>query len=521
MTSPRKQGAVINNYSNFVLGLAVDASVARSWQGYDHPRYEEITNALFEKGEAQIELDGVSGVLIEIGGCGMSDVFRLDGDDIVLLEHYSDDWNPDIEREFLAIVASPLREDAARVGALEVTSGVLALLHAGDAAGEIADSVKAGESEDVEGGVLLGVPNGTYEIWKETLEAEGGWGTIASRIRIVRDVARARAPKEETTVPKAREVVSAARVYPLPEGMGYVASLELSSDGAWLVAGEKSGPTIAVWSTAAGLAWSKALAPRAESHEYTQNVQISLHGSLVAAGVRDKLFVLDRESGRVLAEHGLGPGQTPFAKMIQSSSSFVRFTADGERVLVGQLPSVRVLDWKTGREQAVIEDCSSVFDALLSPDRSLIALPGYVLQLCDARTLAVTRRVELEGYATAGAFSPDGKTIAVASSGVVNFFDVASGAKTGTLPGPSSVRSVDVQEIAWSQHIATASEDGYVRIWNTTHEVIMELPGHDTTIPGTGARNLHGLVFSPDGRTLYVGGAPAGTHAVTAYAIDR
>ncbi|HZO11742.1 MAG TPA: hypothetical protein VFB62_00735 [Polyangiaceae bacterium] len=171
MAAPLKQGAVTNNYSNFVLGLAVDASAARHWKGYDHPGYEEITNALFEGGDGRVDLGGVAGVLFEIGGCGMSDVFRLGGDDVVLLEHYSDDWNPDIERQFLAIVGQALGEEAERVGVVEVTSGVLALLHAGDNAEEISEvRVGPGESQEVEGGVLLGVPNGSYEIWKETLE---------------------------------------------------------------------------------------------------------------------------------------------------------------------------------------------------------------------------------------------------------------------------------------------------------------------------------------------------------------
>lgn len=84
------------------------------------------------------------------------------------------------------------------------------------------------------------------------------------------------------------------------------------------------------------------------------------------------------------------------------------------------------------------------------------------------------------------------------------------------------MHTIAVHEIAWhGERIATACEDGYVRIWNAvTRELIQELSGHDTTIPGTGARNLHGLAFSPDGTLLYVGGAPAGTRAVTAYAVS-
>src|SRR5262249_51897948 len=108
MTGPRKQGAVTNNYSNMVVALAVDASAAHGWKGSDQPGYEALTERLFDGEEVAVELDGASGVLFEIGGCGSSDAFRLSDDDIVLVEHYSNDWNPDIERQFLAIVESPL-----------------------------------------------------------------------------------------------------------------------------------------------------------------------------------------------------------------------------------------------------------------------------------------------------------------------------------------------------------------------------------------------------------------------------
>jgi WD40 repeat protein len=82
---------------------------------------------------------------------------------------------------------------------------------------------------------------------------------------------------------------------------------------------------------------------------------------------------------------------------------------------------------------------------------------------------------------------------------------------------------VSVDAIAWSADgalIATASEDGYVRLWDAaSHALVGELPGHDTTIPGTGARTLGGLAFAPDGRTLYVSGAPGGTPGIAAHAL--
>jgi len=307
---------------------------------------------------------------------------------------------------------------------------------------------------------------------------------------------------------------------PLPDGMGYIASLALASTP-WLVAGEKSGPMIAAWSAASGtLAWSKALAPKATSHEYAQNVHVSIHGNRVLAAVGDRLAILALDTGEVIAEHARGPGETAFARMIGASISFARFAPDGVHVLIGQLPKVRVLHAETGAEVVTLAGCSSTYDAPASPDGSLIALPGAKLKLLDARTFAVTRTIELPGYATASAFSPAGDVIAIASRGIVTFYDVATGAPGAALPPASTVVQMSIGDIAWSSTnlLATACEDGYVRLWNAaTRELVGELPGHDTTTPGTGSRSLHGLAFSPNGDVLFVGGAPAGKHAATAY----
>src|SRR5262249_1491402 len=148
--TPELLGSVYNNYSNLVLVVAVDGAAAGAWRGYEHPGYEELSERLFEGEDVTVELDGRPGVLFHMGGCGSSKVFRLGGDDLAMVEHYSADWNPEIEAQFLAVVGAGVGEDAHPIGTVEVTSGVLALLHAGD----------PGEGGDVECHVRLAVPNG-------------------------------------------------------------------------------------------------------------------------------------------------------------------------------------------------------------------------------------------------------------------------------------------------------------------------------------------------------------------------
>jgi len=193
---PEKQGSVYNNYSNIVVVIAIDGSAIAEWQGYDHPGYEELTNRLFDGDDVTVELAGKAGALFDMGGCGSSKVFRLADDDVAMIEHYSADWNPAIEAQFLEVVRAGIGEDAHPIGTVEITSGVLALLHAGDPGAGDVPAPAIGTATKHECHVLLGVPNGRYAVLGERLEAKGGWGTIETRVRIVREesLGRAKAP---------------------------------------------------------------------------------------------------------------------------------------------------------------------------------------------------------------------------------------------------------------------------------------------------------------------------------------
>ena len=280
--SAHKAGSVYNNYSNLVLGVAVDASAMHVWKGYDHPGYEELTNSMFDGEDVTVDLDGTAAVLFDMGGCGSSDVFRLGEDDVALVEHYTADWNPQIEAQFLDVVKQPIGDEPHRIGTVEVKSGVLALLHAGDPGPDAVPALAPGTAAQVESHVLLAVPNGRYLVLGEMIEAKGGYGTIETRVRIVREesLAKAGAPTTITEVeePELPAIVKHVGLLDLPGDMQAVASLALAKQP-WLVAGEKSGPTIATWNVSSGkFAWSKVLAERATEHVYAQAVHVSIHG---------------------------------------------------------------------------------------------------------------------------------------------------------------------------------------------------------------------------------------------------
>jgi WD40 repeat protein len=96
------------------------------------------------------------------------------------------------------------------------------------------------------------------------------------------------------------------------------------------------------------------------------------------------------------------------------------------------------------------------------------------------------------------ALSPDGKTLAVAGSGV-QLWQTATGQRIGTaLPASGSGRYRAVAFSPDGTMLATLGADGTARIWNVTTQ--QEIGG-PMTVDGPGA--LAGTVaFSPNGRTL-------------------
>jgi WD40 repeat protein/tetratricopeptide (TPR) repeat protein len=100
------------------------------------------------------------------------------------------------------------------------------------------------------------------------------------------------------------------------------------------------------------------------------------------------------------------------------------------------------------------------------------------------------------------AFSPDGKTLAMASrSGNVHLWDVATGELLETLKGHSgTVRAVGFSPDG--RTLASGSEDQTVRLWNVdTRRELMQLD-HGSIELGA----VVTLAFSPDGKQLLAGG---------------
>jgi WD40 repeat protein len=104
---------------------------------------------------------------------------------------------------------------------------------------------------------------------------------------------------------------------------------------------------------------------------------------------------------------------------------------------------------------------------------------------------------------TALALSPDGKTLAVAGSGV-QLWQTASGQRLGTtLPPAGNSRYRAVAFSPDGTMLTTLGADGTARIWDVATQ---QQAGAPMTVDGPGAAG-GAVAFSPDGRTLATAGA--------------
>ncbi|MEO3929062.1 hypothetical protein ABGB07_35165 [Micromonosporaceae bacterium B7E4] len=106
----------------------------------------------------------------------------------------------------------------------------------------------------------------------------------------------------------------------------------------------------------------------------------------------------------------------------------------------------------------------------------------------------------LPSATTSSGFSPDGRTLATASSRVVRLWDVATGQSVTALTDPDS----SVEELTFSPDGTTLATcaDETVRLWDVaTGDVVRTLAITDPDDKLHGVK-FHGVAFSPDGKSV-------------------
>jgi WD40 repeat protein/predicted Ser/Thr protein kinase len=246
--------------------------------------------------------------------------------------------------------------------------------------------------------------------------------------------------------------------------------------------------------------------------------------------------------GQPLSVWELGPGGATRRLRLEEARGICDFTPDGRALVVG-LPdnALGVYDLATGQQVRRLPPGLPPYQVAIRPDGRLVAVssnqcPG--VQVRDLGTGAVLQELRHEPGAHGGAcnglaWDPEGKTLAVAGMDFrIHLWDVAAGARTGTLDG----HEWEVARVSFSHAGDLLASWGYdltTRIWNVrSRRLLVSHPayrwvgfGRDDRIaaalvegtrvrlcgvyPGEGCHYLYGprsylggIFFSPDGRLM-------------------
>jgi dipeptidyl aminopeptidase/acylaminoacyl peptidase len=239
---------------------------------------------------------------------------------------------------------------------------------------------------------------------------------------------------------------------------------------------------------------------------FVEGVAVSPDGNTVAVKRAETVFLHAAATGKEF-----GRIATPAANP-RATTDLLTFSPDGKRIAVASAEgkAVHLLDVAKGEVARTLEHTHVVFAAAFAPDGKALVAGGY-----DSEKGAYFARVwDVEGgkelrhlaFGSGGirsiAYSPDGKTVAVAGDGgrtlEVKLFDAATAKELRTVAFPNAS---SVKFVAFSPDGKTLAASGgaALRLFAAaTGQEVLKISG-----------KAIGLRFSPDGKVLV--GAVAGT----------
>jgi WD40 repeat protein len=244
------------------------------------------------------------------------------------------------------------------------------------------------------------------------------------------------------------------------------------------------------------------------------SVAFSPDGATLAAGDTNGTTYLWKAASRHLAMSLADPPNS-------AGVSSVAFSPNGTVLATGDANgSTYLWDPASGRQTGTLADPpfggeNGVTTVAFGSDGSTLATSGGGLYLWD---IATKRRISAMNissmFGTAAAMSPDGKTLAEATTGgsLIRLWDTATGRLASTLTNPGGGAAVDqfgqdqgldMNSIAFSPNgsmLAAGVDNGTTYLWSlATARVIAKLVD-----PGSSS-SVQSVAFSPDGKTVITG----------------
>ncbi len=225
-----------------------------------------------------------------------------------------------------------------------------------------------------------------------------------------------------------------------------------------------------------------------DNHAATVN-SVAFHpgGQMLASGDSEgviRLWNIETEDSRPLLKLNIAVG-------------VVTFSPDGRIIMNWNREGVWLWDTQTGKLITKLDDTEDIIRISFGPNRKFfVGESNKEIRIWDTENGKIKIKLEQPGLIKKFTLSPDGTTIAnvTGNTSTVKLWDVHTGKLKNTFTGDYATKRVESITFSPDGRTIAVASYGEIRLWDINSGI------HKATLKGPGF--FHHLMFSPDGRTL-------------------